>query len=122
MNQDSVLIIEDERDLRDALWGALKEAGFEVHTASDGEVGLLFALDKHPDMILLDMVLPKMHGNIFLERLRGDEWGKKAKVIILSNLDRDDYKERAQKYGVVDYLIKTENSLSEIVKIVQESI
>ena len=122
MSQGSVLVVEDEEDLRDALTSAFEEAGFEVCTARDGGKGIRLAFEKHPDVILLDILLPTMHGNVFLERLRDDDWGKKVKVVVLSNFDWDFNKDWAKKYGAIDYLIKADNSLSHIVEVVQKAI
>ena len=117
-----MLIVEDEVDLRDALESAFEEKGFTVHTARDGAVGLKLSFEKHPDLILLDILLPSMHGNVFLEHLRDDEWGKGAKVIILSNFDWDYNKDWAKRYDAIDYLIKSDNSLSHIVEVVKDAI
>ena len=65
MSQGSVLIVDDEEDLLNALGSALKEAGFEVSTASHGGEGLALACEKHPQIILLDILLPFMHGSLF---------------------------------------------------------
>ena len=93
-----MLVVEDEEDLLYALESALKEADFEVYTEKDGAAALRRALDEHPDVILLDILLPTMHGNVFLERLRGNDWGKNAKVVVLSNFDWDYNKDWARKY------------------------
>lgn len=122
MSQGSVLIIDDEEDLLDALGSALREAGFEVSTASHGGEGLALAFEKHPQIIILDVLLPLMHGSLFLERLRADDWGKTAKVIILSNLDEGTDRDWRKQYGVIDYLVKSENPLAQIVEIVQTTI
>src|SRR5260370_34454655 len=85
-SQKTILIIEDERPLRTALTDKLKRAGFATLEASDGEEGLRIALEKHPDLLLVDVIMPKMDGLTMLKELKEDEWGKQAKIIILSNL------------------------------------
>ena len=117
-----VLVVDDEADLRESLASALEQAGFEVLIAKDGPSGLLLALKKHPDVILLDILLPRMQGNVILDRLRADNWGKQAKVIVLSNSDRNDHKELALRHGALDYLIKSEQSLSDIIRSVKKAL
>lgn len=82
-----LLLIEDDKISLDMYQKLLSNHGYEVHTAMDGEDGLKKALQDHPDLILLDIRMPKMDGMIMLKQLRSDEWGKDAKVIILTNLD-----------------------------------
>ena len=76
-----VLVVEDERTLRDALVKKLSKEEFTVLSAKDGKEGLDTALAEHPDLILLDILMPKMNGIEVLQKLREDEWGAKAKVI-----------------------------------------
>ena len=84
-----ILIVEDERPLREALRDILTRSGFLVLEAADGEKGLALALAEHPDITLLDLVMPKMNGTEMLTRLRADDWGKDAAVIVLTNLSAD---------------------------------
>ena len=80
------------------------------------------ALDKKPDLILLDIVMPRMDGISMLKELRQDDWGKGVPVIILSNLaDAQDNSEIIQEH-IVDYLIKTDWSLEDIVKKVKDTL
>jgi DNA-binding response OmpR family regulator len=86
-----VLIIEDEQSLLTAMQDGLTANGFTISVAHDGEEGLKAALDQKPDLIILDVLMPKMDGMTMLKKLREDEmYGKHAKVIILTNLDADD--------------------------------
>lgn len=85
----SVLIVEDDQILREMYKDKFEKDRFSVRTAGDGEEGLNFALQHHPDLILLDLALPRMDGTTVMEKLRDDEWGKKAKIIILTNLNID---------------------------------
>lgn len=79
--------------------------------ALTGEDGLKIALFTHPDMILLDIVLPGMDGVEVLRKLRADPWGKDAKVIIITNLSDTIKEQQARGIGVLDYLIKSNLSL-----------
>lgn len=121
MNQEqkTVLIVEDEVPLAQALGNALRQEGFMVLTAHDGEEGLRLALDKHPDMVLADIKLPKMEGIEMITALREDEWGKKARVTILTNLSNPQTLEAAMKVGAFYYFVKSDSSMSDIVKGIQ---
>lgn len=81
-----ILIIEDEISLRNVLRDELVQNGFSVREAKNGAEGLEMALTNHPDLILLDLVMPVMDGMTMLKKLRQQKWGKTAVVIILTNL------------------------------------
>lgn len=81
-----ILIAEDDVPLRRVFCDALKAEGYDVYEAGDGEEALSVALREHPDLIVLDILMPKMDGIEMARQLRLDAWGKTAKVIILTNL------------------------------------
>lgn len=85
----TVLIIEDDTILLEMYKDAFEKNEFSVSTAIDGEEGLKRALQDKPDLVLLDLALPKMTGTAVLEKLRDDEWGKQASIIVLTNLNVD---------------------------------
>jgi len=86
MDNKKVLIVEDEESMQRAISDAFANQEFTTITANDGEEGLSISLKEHPDLILLDILMPKMNGMIMLQKLRFDEWGKKVPVIILTNV------------------------------------
>src|SRR5271155_6111387 len=88
-NQRKILIIEDEQPMLDAISDTLKQHRFSVITANNGKDGLDLALHEHPDLLLLDIFMPKMDGLTMLETLRSDPWGHDVPVIILTNLNPD---------------------------------
>lgn len=83
------LIIEDDAYIRDMFSDKFKTEGFMVLLASNGEEGLASALGNKPDIILLDIAMPKMDGIEMLKKLRTDAWGSKARVMILTNVNVD---------------------------------
>ena len=111
-----VLIVEDEKILREALAIKFKDEGFEVLEAGNGEIGLELALKSSPDIILLDIVMPVMDGLTMLKKLQDDEVGKYLKVLILTNLSDGNKIADAIDDGSRGYLIKTDWSLDEIVE------
>ena len=120
MNDKTILIVEDEPSVINSLTDKLSIAGYSTITAENGEIALVKALDEKPDLILLDLILPKMDGLTFLKKLRGNPWGKYAKVIILTNLSDSEKIEEAQSRNVFDYLIKTDWSLDDVLNKVNE--
>ena len=108
MTKKKILVIEDEEPLLNALSAKLQTEGFEVLEAENGEDGLKLALKKHPDLILLDIILPKMDGITVLENLRENAWGKTVQVIILSNLSDWNNTSAAVNLNVRDYLVKSD--------------
>ncbi|MBI2613997.1 MAG: response regulator [Candidatus Levybacteria bacterium] len=86
MDKKKILVVEDEESMLHAVSDYLINQEFATLLARDGEEGLATALKEHPDLILLDILMPKMDGMIMLQKLREDEWGKKAPVIILTNV------------------------------------
>ncbi len=115
-----ILIIDDEQDLREAIKTALTYEGFTVLTAVDGEEGLATALLKKPDLIFLDIVMPKLDGLEVLKRLRADEWGKEAKVIVMTVLDDLEKIAEVVENGGDEYIIKTNVTLGTIVEKTKE--
>lgn len=87
--QKTILIAEDEPFLRKTLVETFQYAGFQVLEAPDGEVALNYALANHPDVSVLDIMMPKMDGMTVLQRIRQDLWGRSALVIMLTNLTAD---------------------------------
>ncbi len=114
------MIVEDETALRNALRDKIVREGFTVLEAKNGEEGLETALREHPDLILLDIVMPKMDGMTVLSKLREDAWGADAKVIILTNLSEVVKVSEAVARGSFSYLVKSDWKLDEVVAKMKE--
>jgi DNA-binding response OmpR family regulator len=112
-----ILIIEDETPLRKALVERFSQECDGVLQAHNGEEGLALALSEHPDIVLLDLVMPKMDGFQVLRQLKLDDWGKTAKVIVLTNLSDDSIDTQELKREGYDVLVKTDHPLEEIVEL-----
>ena len=110
-----VLVIEDDTFLSNIYKTKFEMEGFKVITAEDGEAGLKEAQKKKPDIILLDILLPKMDGYLVLENLKKDPETKNIPVIMLTNLGQKDDVEKGLEQGAVDYLIKAHFKPSEVV-------
>ncbi len=111
-----ILVIEDEIDLREAMMEALHEEGYKVSGAENGLVGLETALRDHPDLILLDIMMPIMDGQEMFRKLREDEWGRGANVVILTAMDDVNNIGLAHEAKPLDYFIKAHHSLDDLVK------
>lgn len=109
-----VLVIEDEPLLTKALHNKLHHEGLIVLEGADGQQGLDIALKEHPDLILLDIIMPIMDGITVLKKLREDAWGKTVPVIILTNLSDAEKLIESEKNGVTDYLIKSDWKLEDL--------
>src|SRR6266481_8673885 len=115
MNSKILLLVEDDPALVQPLSGELEKEGFKVLQAPNGEEGLESAKQHHPDLILLDIVMPKMNGLTMLEKLREDEWGKSAQVIMLTNFSDLGNVSQALKNDVTDYIVKSDWSLDQVI-------
>ncbi|EKD66885.1 MAG: hypothetical protein ACD_48C00690G0003 [uncultured bacterium] len=117
-----VLIIEDETALLYALAAELKTVGAQVLTSADGKEGFAQIKEHKPDLVLLDILLPGLHGIDLLEKKNKDQEIKDIPVIIISNSGSDETVEKAKKLGVKEYLIKTDYTLEEIINKIRENI
>lgn len=109
-----VLLIEDDRFLRRAGEASLRQRGFAVTVAVDGQEGLAKVREEIPDLILLDLLMPKLSGIEVLRALRSDEATRKIRVLILSNSSREQDLEEIKALGVTGYLVKANLSLQEL--------
>ena len=111
-----ILIVEDEKPLSHALKLKLSHEGYEIAVAGDGEEGVKLAKEQSFDLILIDIIMPKMDGFAALAALK--ESGSATAVIVLSNLGQQEDIEKAKKLGVLDYMVKSNTPISRIVEVV----
>lgn len=115
-----ILLAEDDRFLRKAAETALKREGFTVLAAVDGEEALRIARADAPDLILLDLIMPKVQGFEVLRALKADAATAGTPVLILSNLGQDSDVKQAMEAGAAGYFVKVNLSLQDLVKRVGE--
>ncbi len=116
-----ILFIEDEPSLQKSLGDILRQEGFDVSSALDGEKGLEDAKKKHPDLVLLDLILPKMSGFDVLSALKKDEGTKDIPVMVLTNLEGLGDVQKALDLGATTYLVKSDYHLQDIIEKIKQS-
>lgn len=110
-----ILLIEDEPDLSDLFSTSLKKAGFTVEVIKDGANALDLVKKIKPDLVLLDLIMPKKDGYEVLKEVKCNEATKKTLVYVFSNLTQKTEIEKAMKLGAKDYLIKSDYTPSQLV-------
>lgn len=127
-NKKIVLITEDEEALREALHDKLISEGFTVLEAKNGQEGLEISLREHPDLILIDILMPKMDGLTMLKKLRDDKWGSEAHFIILTNvndigeLSKVMVAAQINNNDTFEYLIKSEVKIERVVESIKRKL
>ena len=111
-----ILVVEDELSLQKAMVDVLNINGFQAFGAGDGEEGLRLTKSEKPDLVLLDIILPKMNGFDVLKAIKADDATKNIPVIVLTNLEGSTDIEQALTLGAMTYLVKTNYELDDIVK------
>jgi len=117
-----ILIIEDDKFLRELITQKLLKEEFEVSEAVDGEEGIKKVKEEKPDLVLLDLILPGIDGFEVLFKMREDAVLSTIPVIILSNLGQREEVEKGLKLGAIDYLIKAHFTLGEIIEKIKNAL
>jgi len=118
----TILFIEDESTLQKTFGDILTQDKYRMISALDGKIGLRLAKSEKPDLILLDLVLPNMHGFEVLKRLKQDPETKEIPVIILTNLEKMEDVEEAIELGAKTYLVKTQYRIEEVMEKVKKAL
>lgn len=117
-----IAIIEDDQPIREMYKLKLTAAGFKVKTAGNGVDGLKLLEDFDPDLVLLDLMMPEMNGEEVLAKYRSSKNGKDAKVIILTNISKDEASRDLSKLNVSDYIVKANHTPSQVIDIVKSTL
>lgn len=120
--QKIILIVEDDEIILRALYLALHDQDFTIATATDGEMGLSMTQRMKPDIVLLDLIMPKKDGFTYLKEMKADPSVSHIPVIVLSNLGTTENKMRAKELGAIDYFVKSDTDLSTLVSKVKKNI
>lgn len=115
MEEKLILIADDNNSIRELYTQALTLAGLKVITAADGNEAIKIALEKHPSVILMDIMMPGTDGQQAVEKIRNDAWGKNAKIIYLTNLSDPKNVVAAFTQKPEEYIIKAHTEVKEVV-------
>lgn len=119
MTKDKLLIVEDEPFLLDMYKMKFKQGGFEVISATDGEEAIKISRREKPDIILLDIMMPKIDGFEVLENLKKNSLTKSIPVLIFSNFSQKEQKEKGIALGAADYFVKTNYTPAQVLEKVE---
>jgi len=117
-----ILFIEDETALQKTLGEVLKQEKYEILAAFNGEDGLVLAKEQKPDLILLDLILPKIDGFEVLRQLKKDPETEDIPVIVLTNLEASENIGQVIELGATTYLVKAQYSLQELTEKVKKTL
>lgn len=117
-----ILLVEDDLNLRDIYSARFGAENYQVITASDGEEALATAVKEKPDLIILDVMMPKISGFDVLDILRSTPETKDAKIIMMTALSQESDKARGEALGATKYLIKSQVTLEDVVAAAKESL
>lgn len=122
-NNKTILLVDDDPLIIRMYQNKLKNEGYEVRTAFNGEEALTDIRKQRPDIILLDVMMPKLNGVETLKELKKDPRTSEIPIIILTNLgDQQEDVENAKQLGALDYLVKSETTLSHLSERVEKAI
>jgi DNA-binding response OmpR family regulator len=117
-----ILIVDDAKDLSDAIGDILKFKGYQTIVAHDGASAITIALEEHPDLILLDLRMPGLTGFDVIRKLREDDWGKTVKILMLTAVDRVDDIPADLAIKPEDYLMKSRWGIDNIAQRIEKKL
>lgn len=115
-----ILLVEDDSNLREIYGARLEAEGYEIVSASDGEEALALAVRERPDLIISDVMMPKISGFDMLDILRSTPETKNVKVIVMTALSQDEDRKRGEELGADRYVVKSQVTLDDIVEMVRD--
>jgi DNA-binding response OmpR family regulator len=115
-----ILIVEDELAIARMYQFKLEHSGYKVRCAYNGEAGLAAVEEFKPDLILLDLRMPVMSGDEMLEKLRHEKWGATIRVIVLTNISKDEAPTKLRFLSVDRYIVKAHYTPAQVVQVVEE--
>jgi two-component system, OmpR family, alkaline phosphatase synthesis response regulator PhoP len=118
--KQTLVVIEDDKPIRDMYVWKLKAEGFKVFNADNGQSGISVIEEVRPDLILLDIRMPIMGGDDMLEKLRSTDWGSSIRVIILTNLSKDEAPHKLRFLNVDRYIVKAHSTPGQVLSTIND--
>ncbi len=115
-----IAIIEDDQSIREMYRLKFETENYKVYSAENGKRGLELAEKEKPDVILLDLMMPEMTGDEMLKQLRKQDWGRNIKVIVLTNVSKDEAMPKVEGLDVKDFIVKAHYTPQEVVDTVKK--
>jgi len=115
-----IAIIEDDQAISQMYRFKFEAEGFEVQNAENGKLGLELVESMRPDIILLDLMMPEMNGDLMLQQLRSTDWGKDIKVIVLTNMGEQEIPPELRQLGVSGVILKADMTPRQVAEIVKK--
>lgn len=117
-----IAIIEDDQAISQMYRFKFEAEGYDVQTAENGKLGLELIENFHPDIILLDLMMPEMNGDVMLGKLRATPWGKDLKVIILTNMGEQEIPAAVKTLGVSAVILKADMTPRQVAELVKKQL
>jgi two-component system phosphate regulon response regulator PhoB len=117
-----IAIVEDDQAISQMYRIKFEAEGYRVETAANGKLGLALAQDMKPDIILLDLMMPEMNGDEMLQKLRATDWGKKIKVIVLTNMGEQEAPDSIHLLDVRRFIVKAEMTPRQVAEMVKSEL
>lgn len=117
-----IAIVEDDQAISQMYRIKFEAEGYEVETAENGKLGLGLAEEMKPDIMLVDLMMPEMNGDEMLQKLRTTDWGKKIKVIVLTNMGEQEAPEIIKKLNVRRFIVKAEMTPRQVAEMVKKEL
>lgn len=117
-----VAIIEDDLAIAQMYRLKFEAEGFDVRIAENGKLGLALCETMKPDIVLLDLMMPEMNGDEMLEKMRGTEWGKNIRVIVLTNVGEQEAPEALKNLNISAFIVKADMTPKQVADLVKQQI
>ena len=121
-NMVKIAIVEDDQAISQMYRIKFEAEGYEVNTAENGKLGLELAQDMKPDIMLVDLMMPEMNGDEMLVKLRSTDWGKKIKVIVLTNMGEQEAPQILKTLDVRRFIVKAEMTPRQVAEMVKNEL
>jgi len=122
MAMSKILIIDDDPAIRELYETGFKQIGYEVQVAVNGEDALSKTLSFKPDLLLLDIMMPEIHGLHVLDIIKATPEAKDMKVVVFTALSDDEAQQKAKEFGADGYIVKSQKTMAEVINYVQETL